>query len=330
MQEEVALFASDLIRLKAQIICSKFQPQTILAYAAASQMSQADQQLIPQALQLIKDKPLRNFRIEVSADSLVQLDQAAQKQERMEFMQAFGGFLNQALPVGQSAPELIPMMMEIVKYGVSAFKGSRIIEGTIDQALDQLKAQQGQQRPDPGAQQAQADAQAEQQKMQLEQAKMQSQMQIEQMKLQAEAQIESQRQQMEAQKQQQEAQFNAQELMQKEQYERWKTELEAATRIMVARIGANPGLDIPMLEAQQAVSEKIAQELGSNVTEALGHMANMHERMANMHGESMGRMGDVMATLKAPKRIVRGPDGKAIGVEPMQQQEMGLDQPMLQ
>ena len=330
MQEEVALFASDLIRLKAQIICSKFQPQTILAYAAASQMSQADQQLIPQALQLIKDKPLRNFRIEVSADSLVQLDQAAQKQERMEFMQAFGGFLNQALPVGQSAPELIPMMMEIVKYGVSAFKGSRTIEGTIDQALDQLKAQQGQQRPDPGAQQAQADAQAEQQKMQLEQAKMQSQMQIEQMKLQAEAQIESQRQQMEAQKQQQEAQFNAQELMQKEQYERWKTELEAATRIMVARIGANPGLDIPMLEAQQAVSEKIAQELGSNVTEALGHMANMHERMANMHGESMGRMGDVMATLKAPKRIVRGPDGRAVGVEPMQQQEMGLDQPMLQ
>jgi hypothetical protein len=166
--------------------------------------------------------------------------------------------------------------------------------------------------------------------MQLEQAKMQSQMQIEQMKLQAEAQIESQRQQMEAQKQQQEAQFNAQELMQKEQYERWKTELEAATRIMVARIGANPGLDIPMLEAQQAVSEKIAQELGCNVTEALGHMANMHERMANMHGESMGRMGDVMATLKAPKRIVRGPDGRAMGVEPMQQQEMGLDQPMLQ
>ena len=330
MQEEVALFASDLIRLKAQIICSKFQPQTILAYAAASQMSQADQQLIPQALQLIKDKPLRNFRIEVAADSLVQLDQNQQKQERMEFMQAFGGFLNQALPVGQSAPELIPMMMEIVKYGVSAFKGSRTIEGTIDQALDQLKAQQGQQRPDPGAQQAQADAQAEQQKMQLEQAKMQSQMQIEQMKLQAEAQIESQRQQMEAQKQQQEAQFNAQELMQKEQYERWKTELEAATRIMVARIGANPGLDIPMLEAQQAVSEKIAQELGSNVTEALGHMANMHERMANMHGESMGRMGDVMATLKAPKRIVRGPDGRAVGVEPMQQQEMGLDQPMLQ
>ncbi|MFZ9649737.1 MAG: hypothetical protein ACO29C_06575, partial [Fluviibacter sp.] len=45
MQEDVALFASELIRLKAQIMCAKFQPQTILAYAAAGQMQPADQQL---------------------------------------------------------------------------------------------------------------------------------------------------------------------------------------------------------------------------------------------------------------------------------------------
>jgi hypothetical protein len=101
---------------------------------------------------------------------------------------------------------------------------------------------------------------------------------------------------------------------------------------MVARIGANPGLDIPALEAQQAVSEKIANELGGNVNMALGHMANLHDRMANMHGEAMNRIGEIMATLKAPKRIVRGPDGRAVGVEavvPVQQQ-IPLDQPTLQ
>jgi hypothetical protein len=37
-----------------------------------------------------------------------------------------------------------------------------------------------------------------------------------------------------------------------------RTELEAATKIMVARIGANPGLDMPMIEAQQAASEKVS------------------------------------------------------------------------
>ena len=336
MQEDVALYASELIRLKAQIICSKFQPQTILAYAAAQQMQPADQQLIPQALQLIKDRPLRNFRIEVASDSLVQLDENQMKQDRLEFLNTYSNFLRQALPVGQSSPEMIPMMMELLKYGVGAFKQARSIEGALDQAMEQLKQAAAQPKPNPEQQKAQIEAQAEQQRAQmqaqLEQAKMQTQMQVEQMKLQAEAQLEAQRQQMEAQRLQQEAQFKAQELAQKEQYERWKTELEAATKIMVARIGANPGLDIPALEAQQAVSEKIANELGGNVNMALGHMANLHDRMANMHGEAMNRIGEVMATLKAPKRIVRGPDGRAVGVEavvPVQQQ-IPLDQPTLQ
>jgi septal ring factor EnvC (AmiA/AmiB activator) len=267
--------------------------------------------LIPQALQLIKDKPLRNFRIEVASDSLVQLDENQMKQDRLEFLNTYSNFLTQALPVGERSPEMIPMMMELLKYGVGAFKQARGIEGALDQAMDQLKKSAGQPKPDPAAQQAQADAQMEQQKAQmqaqLEQAKMQSTMQIEQMKLQAESQIEAQRQQMEAQRQQQEAQFKVQELAQKEQYERWKTELEAATRIMV--------------------------DLGGNVNMALGHMANLHDRMANMHGEAMGRMGEVMASLKSPKRIVRGPDGRAVGVEPVepvQQQIPGLEQPTLQ
>jgi hypothetical protein len=98
MQESVALFASELLRLKAQIICTKFQPETILRLAAAEQMSPADQQMIPQALQLMQDSPLRSFRIQVAADSLVQLDENQNKQDRMEFMNAFSNFLREAGP----------------------------------------------------------------------------------------------------------------------------------------------------------------------------------------------------------------------------------------
>jgi hypothetical protein len=87
---------------------------------------------------------------------------------------------------------------------------------------------------------------------------------------------------------------------------------------MVARIGANPGLDIPALEAQQAVSEKIAQDLGGNVSQAINHMAALHNDMANMHGEAMQRIGNVIDTLKSPKRIVRNEQGRAVGVEVVQ------------
>ena len=300
MQEEVALFASELIRLKAQVICTKFQPQTILLYAAAGQMSQEDQQMIPQAIQLMQDNPLRNFRIEVDADSLVQIDEQQTKKDRVEFLTAFGGFMRESLPVGQQSPELVPMLVELIKFGIGGFKQAKPIEGVLDVALEQMKQKQAgpqEQKPDPEMMKMQAD-------MQMTQAKAQADMQVEQMKMQHAAQLEQQKLQFEGQLKNMEIQAAKE-----------RTELEAATKIMVARIGANPGLDIPMIEAQQAASEKVSSELGENVKMAIDHMAAMHENMANMHGETMNRIGGVMQTLAAPKRIVRGPDGKAVGVE---------------
>ena len=298
MQEDVALFATALIRLKAQIICSKFQPQTILAYSAAQQMTPEDQQMIPQALQLIKDKPLRNFRIEIAADSLVQIDEQQMEQERLEFLNAYSNFIKQVLPISQQMPVTAPMIIELMKYGVTAFKQARTIEGVLDQTLDQFKQMAAQpQQPPPEVQKMQAQTQ-------IEQAKMQQEAQLEQLKLQHDAQIE-----------QMKAQYESEKIAREQEFDRWKAELDAATRIMSARISANPGLDIPALEAQNAVSEKIAQDLGGNVSEALNKMAALHQDMANMHGTTMGRVSEVLETLKAPKRIIRGADGRAVAVE---------------
>jgi hypothetical protein len=333
MQEDVALFASELFQLKAQVICTKFQPTTILMYAAAQGMQPADQALIPQALQLIQDKPLRSFRIQVDSDSLVQIDENQNKRERVEFLQAMGGFLTQALPMGQQAPELVPMLIELVKFGVGAYKKAAPIEGTIDQAMQQLQMKQQQMAanptpppPDPEMMKLQAQAQTEQMKMQataqadqlraqadiqVAQAKAQADMQMAQMKLQADAQLEAQKQQyMQAMEQ---AKLQA-----AEQLEKWKSELESATKIMVARIGANPGLDLPLLEAQEAASTKIAAELGDNVTQAMNRMVQMHDNMSNMHNMAMDKINGVMTVIAAPKKIIRGPDGRASGVEVIQ------------
>jgi hypothetical protein len=327
MQESVALFASELLRLKAQIICTKFQPETILRLAAAQQMSLADQQMIPQALQLMQDSPLRSFRIQVAADSLVQLDENQNKQDRMEFMNAFSNFLREAVPAGQASPEMVPMLMDMMKFGLGGFKQGAIMEGSIDAALQQMiasnakKAQNPQ--PDPEMLKAQAAEKTVQMKVQADtqsqQARAQADMQIEQMKMQMEAQLETQRQQHDAQ-------LKMQELAAKEQYERWKTELDAATKIMVARIGANPGMDIPMIEAQQAAADTITKELGDNVRMAMDQMTNAQNNMANMHGESMQRLHDVLRAANAPKRIVRGPDGRAMGVEPVPVAPQGMIQ----
>ena len=318
MQESVSLFASELLRLKAQIICTKFQPETILRLAAADQMSPADKQMIPQALQLMQDSPLRSFRIQVAADSLVQLDETQNKQDRVEFMTAFSNFLREAVPAGQASPEMVPMLMDMMKFGIGGFKQAQAVEGSINAALEQMVAASAQKAqnppPNPEMLKAQAVEKTAQMKVQADvqsqQARAQADMQIEQMKMQMEAQLETQRQQHEAQ-------LKMQELAAKEQYERWKTELDAATKIMVARNGANPGMDLPMIEAQQAATETITAELGDNVRMAMDRMSEAHNNMTNMHGEAMQKLHEVVQAANTPKRIVRGPDGRAVGVEPV-------------
>ena len=320
MQEEVALFASELIRLKAQIICQLFQPQTILQYAAAQQMSPADQQLIPQALQLLADKPLRNFRIEVASDSLVQIDEAQNKQDRLEFVQAYGGFLEKALPVVQQVPQAAPIVIELMKYGVGAFKQAEPIEGTLDRMLEEITQQQQAQAgapppPDPemvkAQMQQQAEAarmQAEQQKAQfdaqMQQAKLQADMQIEQMKAQAAAAIEEQRQRFEAA-------LKAEELAQRAELERHKAQLDADTKILVARIGA-AGADVPAIDAVSEMTNRMTTGMSEDVRAMIQAMA---QDSATREQQLLAMVQALMQAMSAPKRIVRGPDGRAMGVE---------------
>ena len=238
MQEDVALYASELIRLKAQVMCRHFQPETILAYAAAGQMTPADQQLIPQAIQLLRDKPLRNFRVDIAADSLVMLDENQNKQDRMQFLQAFGGFLAQALPVGQASPQMVPMMMELLRFGMQAFKAARPIEGQIDATLQQLQQAAQQQQPDGEQQGKQAELQ---QKGQMEASKMQMESALTQAKLQHEFQMEQVRTQakmtMEQQKQQFEAQLKAMELQSQQAAAKYKADVDAQTKLIIAQMG---------------------------------------------------------------------------------------------
>jgi hypothetical protein len=323
MQESVALFATELIRLKAQIICSQFQEETILQYAAAQQLSPEDQQMIPQALQLLKSNPLRNFRIEVAADSLVQLDEQQMKQERIEFIGAFGNFLREAVTAGQQVPELTPMLMKVMQFAIGSFKQARTIEGVIDVALQKLEQKQAEQaqnpQPDPEMMKVQAEQQGAQMKMQADQQaaqmKMQLDSQMQQARIQADTQIEQMKMQMQMDLQRQKQEFDAQmkmrEMAQKEEFENAKARLDADTKVMVARISANPGADLPLLEDNKTAME----DIGETLKQVMEVVSATYNDMLNRQSDIVDRLDNAVEQLTAPKRLIRGPDGRAVGVE---------------
>jgi hypothetical protein len=185
----VAIYATELLRLKAEVICGKFTDQTIIQMSSAAQLLPTDQALVPQALAMLRNNVSRSFRIEVDADSLVQIDEDAQKKDRVEFLTAISGFLQQAVPAAQQTPEMAPVLLEMMKFGVSAFKAGKTLEGMLDTTLEglqkQIQAQAGQPKPPPvEIQKVQAESQA---RMQEKQAQAQIDMQVEGHRTQLEA-----------------------------------------------------------------------------------------------------------------------------------------------
>lgn len=214
LQDHVNQFATGLLRIKAQIICQHYQPETIIKMSGAEQMPPQDQALVPQALGLLKVDPMRNFRIEISSDSLLEVDEQQEKQDRMEFITAVGGFIEKAV---QAPPDLAPLLGEILLFGVRGFKTGKTLEGVFDETIEKLKqqaAQPKQPQPDPEMIKMQGQQQIEQMKMQgqqqSEQIKMQNSQALEKQKVDGQMQLEQYKQQVQARLQEQQSAMEAQ------------------------------------------------------------------------------------------------------------------------
>ena len=325
-QGDVARFATDLFRIKAQIVCKFYPPELIVEMSGVMNTPEGQNpQLLQAAVQMLSNSTIRDFHIQVEADTLAQIDEQAEKQNAVEAIEAISGFLQNGLPMVQQAPEMLPLFGEMLLFTVRRFRAGRSLESSIEQAMQALqqKAQAAQQQQDPEMLKLQAEQQAEQMRMQaqaqteqmkmqaqaqLEQGKAQLEMQMQEAKAQADMQLEQMKEQFAQQVANNELQVKAREMQGKEEYERWKAELDAATKIMVAQIGAKAGLDQAAMSAQMAAAEEIESTLGDGMSEAIN-------RLADMHGETLGQITGVMQAISAPKRIVRGADGRASGVE---------------
>jgi hypothetical protein len=176
MQDEFARFASDLEALKAEVVGKLFEPTTILKQSNAMFLPMADKQLIQPALQLIKSPEVK-WRINIRPESIAMVDYAQLKSERTEFLTAMATYLQSAQAVVQHVPGSLPILLEMLKWGMAGFKGSDYLEGTMDRAIDMAKQaeqqQQGQKQPSP----EQLKLEAEKMKLQGQQMKQQGELQ---------------------------------------------------------------------------------------------------------------------------------------------------------
>jgi hypothetical protein len=148
----IAEWITGALRIKAEIICKHFQPETIIKRSNVERT--ADAPLAMQAIQLLKDEELSEYRINIEADSMAALDWAAERDAAVQFMQGLGAFISQVAPMAQQVPGAAPVLLSLLQWSVSKFRVSTEIEGVLDQAIAGLKQTMGQPKPPDPMQQA--------------------------------------------------------------------------------------------------------------------------------------------------------------------------------
>lgn len=320
-QHAVVDFATSLLSIKAQIICNHFTDDTLVKISGAMQLSDQDKQLIPQAIALLRDEASKNFRIEVTSDSMIYQDEQQEKQDRIAFLGAVGQFMQMALPTAQASPELTPMLCEMLKFGVTAFKAGKQLEGIIDETADKLreqtKAAQGQPKPPPvEIQKVQMQQQAEMQKLQmqaqLEQVKMQNQMQLEKAKQEYQAQENQLKFQLEEQRNQMDREMEV-------KVAQMKMMTERNTQVMLAHINNGAKIEVARIGSDNS-DGALAYANEEDMAQAMAHpMQPIADAIGQGNAQMAGAISALVDTINAqhsrPKTVVRGQDGKIIGVQ---------------
>lgn len=224
-QKEVARFSRDLVRIMTEIISKHFSMDTIKQVSGIKLLTQQEKMMLqmqsqpspanpqPQPIsedqqelldlpswedveKLIRDDVARCFRIDIETDSTIKVDQEAEKKSRVEFITAAGGFIQQASMIQD--PEIRPLLMEMLMFGMRGFKVGREMETSFKTALDKMRKQAENPQPaQPSPEQMAAQAKMEQVK---------AQSQADQQSMQMNAQIEQQKHQSDMQKMGQDAQ----------------------------------------------------------------------------------------------------------------------------
>jgi hypothetical protein len=282
-----------------QMQMMQYQQQAQMMQAQGQQVPPAPQQpqkppFTWESIQeVMKDDCQRTYKIDVETDSTIGSTIQEDMQGLTQLLTGITQFMAGVGPAIQMGALPMEAAKEIMLTIVRRSKMGNAVEDALDKmekpqappdphAAEQAKQQADMQKHQAEMQAKQQDSQASQQ---LEQAKLQQEMQLEQFRAQNAAQTEQLRAQADAQaseaqaqatmqveqfkaqlsaqieadKMQHELQLEAMRLERTQEFDRWKAELDASTRIMIAQISAKTTMDSTMYAAEQAANKEVSE-----------------------------------------------------------------------
>jgi hypothetical protein len=146
-QMEIGAWVAAGQRIRANIICKHFQPQTIVEQSNI--MNSPDAALANKAIEFLKAGDSKRYRITIESETMAMVDWAQERDARTQFLTAVGAFVQSVTPLIQAAPAAAPMVLEMAKWGLGGFRVSKEIETVLDQAIQAAQNPPAPAQPSP-------------------------------------------------------------------------------------------------------------------------------------------------------------------------------------
>lgn len=155
-QNDFQRFLTDLLKIKAEIICEQMPAEQLAQFSD-------NQQLAMPAIELLKTEKLRNLTLGVETD--VTFTQSEEMAKTTEAVKMIHEFVTQSFGAISQQPALLGLYKQMVESLVVTLPSARQFSTAIDETFKQIEqsfAQPEQEQPDPDMIRAQAEVQKNQ------------------------------------------------------------------------------------------------------------------------------------------------------------------------
>jgi len=263
-----------------------------------------------EVVSLLRDDAMRNFRIDVETDSTVRTDEDAEKQERTEFLVSAGQYLERAVQASQMAPELTPLMAELMMFAVRGHKTARNLEPVFEETMKKLEQPKPEQ-PNPEMEKIKADQATKKMeldaKQAMEQQKIQAQAALDTLKANNDKEVKIAEQQAQAQEKAHQAELDDRRAQREHERDMEQIRVKGEVDIQVARekaeIDANAKIEVARITSADKESERQFRERESerNSTDKEAERSSKSEQSKSRSGE----LKDALKVIDAVKELKR-------------------------
>lgn len=161
-QNDFQRYLTDVLKIKAEIICEMFTPELLSQYAD----SETNPQIVDAAIQLLKSDKLRNLTLGVETDTSFMQDEEAEK--TLDAVKTIHEMITAAFQTVSAQPALLTLYKKMIESVVVTLPNTRQFTAAIDDTFNRIEqelAQPDEEQPNPDVIRAQADmmrAQADQ------------------------------------------------------------------------------------------------------------------------------------------------------------------------